>query len=112
MTRPAGKSAGGTCAMGLARFLPLVLVELAEVAPSSMTMEFSVTTAGLAQADGEGPVGAASDGAVVHSSPWIADRLGRGGRPGHRRSKGARRHGWESWATTPSSTQDNCIKLS
>ena len=30
--------------------------------------------------------------------------------PAHRRSKGARRHGWESWATTRSSTQGNCIK--
>ena len=57
--------------MGLARFLPLVLVELAEVAPSSMSMEFSVTAAGPAPADGEGPVGAAGEGPssiVAHGS--------------------------------------------
>ena len=38
MTRPAGKSTGATSAMGRALFLPRVLAELTEVAPSSMSM--------------------------------------------------------------------------
>ena len=71
--------------MGLARFLPLVLVELAEVAPSSISMEFSVTAAGPAPADGEGPVGAAGEGPssiAAHGSRTGSAGAGAPGRGG------------------------------
>ena len=77
MARPAGKSTGAASAMGLARFLPLVVAELTEVAPSSMSMDPPAPATWIAELAGGGPAGAGGavggDGpsSIVAHGPWI-----------------------------------------
>ena len=69
--------------MGRALFLPLVLVELAEVAPSSMSMGLPAAAAGSGLAAEEGPDGALGEGPlsiVAHGSRTGAVRTGAPGR--------------------------------
>ena len=77
MARPAGKSTGATSAMGLARFLPLVLAELTEVAPSSMSVDPPAPATWIVELAGGGPEGAGGavggDGpsSIVAQGSWI-----------------------------------------
>ena len=91
MTRPAGKSTGATSAMGLARFLPLVLAELTEVAPSSMSMSTPAPAARAGAQASRGPAGAGA--AAGGEGPAVA---GGGGAEEIRLEERAEREGSEA----------------